>query len=152
MIITKLEQIAVQNGILFSYGNRANLNLIQSQLDSSKIYLLLDPVTENKTFSEFGGIGSVSYSGLFFLVRQSNYDKTYYNQTPEETFVNNTLSQDLGKYAEYIKPIKEAYLSIFEDEFNCSEYQINSWTITDAVDVFDANMDGVIVNFNISIL
>jgi len=124
----------------FSYGNRVNQNLLQSDLVSDKVYLLLDPVRRLKSFSEFGGSGYVSFEGSFLLVIKSNIDELYFE----------TLTS--GKYGKNIKPMLESYLPKLENELNCSDYRIDSWVVTDVTDIFDINLDGIIVNYKISIL
>tara|TARA_R110002049_G_scaffold309180_1_gene518139 strand:- start:27204 stop:27719 length:516 start_codon:yes stop_codon:yes gene_type:complete len=166
-IIEDFQRYSSQLNWVFSYGNKANQNLLQSDLDKEKIYLILDPVTRTKTFSEFGGFAGISFSGSFILVVKSTIDQTYYGQTEEERFVNraSTLDQSFnvenncldtqyraGKYNENIKPLIELQISDLENIFNCSDYKIDEWRITDVTDIFDANLDGIIVNFRISTL
>lgn len=156
------EKYANQLGWKLSYGNQANQNLLQSDL-SNDIYLLLDPIRRLKAFSEYGGSGYKSFEGSFLLVVKSNLDQTYYNQTTEEKFKNRVDSLDgsffevcepftEGKYNQNIKPLLEDELPRLEDLINCSEYQIMNWSVTDVTDIFDVNLDGLIVNFKLSIL
>lgn len=142
-LVSYFESICATNGIYFSYGNRANQNLLRSDLTADKKYLLLDPLTRNKTFGELGGAGEVVYNSSFFLVQKSTIDKKYYNQSGEV---------DNGKYKEYILPILQNELSTIEGAINCDEYEIRTWTVVDAINVFDVNLDGVIVTFSIAIL
>lgn len=162
-----LESFAVAQGFRFSYGNKANQNLIYSDLVAGRIYLLLDPITRQKSFSENGGEGIKTFSGSFLFGVKADMDKTYYNQESGETFENNTEALEggfvvpntcdpnifnEGKYGAYIKDLLENQLTKIEDAINCSEYQINSWSIVDAINQLDINLDGLIVTFNVSIL
>ena len=166
-IIEVFQSYANQLEWTFSYGNKANQNLLQSDLDESKIYLILDPVRRSKTFSEFGATRQISFSGSFLLVVKSTIDQTYYNQTEEERFVNrvSTLNGSFivnnkclstqyraGKYNENIKPLIENQIVRIESIINCSDYKIDEWAIIDATDIFDTNLDGIVVNFKLSIL
>jgi len=162
--VKDLESYAVKHSIRFSYGNRANQNLLRSDLTPERTYLLLDPITRLKNFSEFGGAGNLAYSGQFLLVVKSTIDKTYYNQDAGERFENTTEAMDggfvvnnscetpfgKGKYDAYIYPILTNALTLLEEEINCTDYQINNWQILDAINVLDVNLDGVLVTFNVS--
>lgn len=166
-IIEVFQAYANQLEWTFSYGNKANQNLLQSDLDDSKKYLILDPIRRNKTFSEFGALRERSFSGSFLLVVKSTIDQTYYNQTEEERFINRISVLDgffsvnnscqstqykAGKYNQNIKPLIETEVVRLEDIINCSQYKIDEWSIIDATDIFDANLDGIVVNFKLSVI
>lgn len=166
-IVDLLEKYANQLGWRFSYGNKANQNLLQSNMNENEIYFLLDPVTRKREHSEFGGIGNSSFTGQFLLVVKSTIDQVYHNQTNEDTFYNrvNSLeggenventcvepSQKLGKYTQNIKPLLDEELPKIENLLDCSDYQITNWSIIDTTDVFDANTDGIIVTFGLKVL
>ncbi len=128
----------------FSYGNAANRNLLQSDLEPDKLYFLMDTITRTKTTSEFGGTGEVEFSGNFMLVVKSDFDNVYDNQK-DVTYTD-------GKYEKNIRPIIETDLVTFEDYVNCTDYEIVSWSFIDAVNVLNVNLDGVIVTFTVRIL
>ena len=167
-IVKLLNNYCSDLGWFFSYGNKANQNLLQStydnNLENNQIYFLLDPVRRISSFGEFGGVGRKTYRGNFLLVVQSDIDMTYYNQTNQEEFLNRFNSKDnpvivescpdtvKGKYEENIRPIIEDQLPKIENLINCSDYRIDSWEYIDATDVFDANTDGITVSFSISVL
>jgi hypothetical protein len=125
---------------IFSYGNQANQNLLQSNLDTNQVYFLLDPVRRLKAFSEFGGSGYKSFEGSFLLVVKSNIDQLYFESLEE------------GKYGQNIEPLLRLKLPKLENELNCSDYRIDAWNIIDVTDIFDINLDGIIVNYKISVL
>ena len=131
-------------GWKFSYGNTANRNLLRSDLVVDRIYFLLDPIIRVPTFSEFGGRGNITFTGSFMLVVKSTIDNVYDNQKGQD-------ATD-GKYQKNIKPLLEIELLKLEDSINCSDYQITGWSIVDAVNALDANMDGIIVTYGISVL
>lgn len=130
-------------GWQFSYGNKSNQNLLISDKVDGQLYLLLDPVTRNRIFGEFGGTGEVSFTGSFMLLIKSNLDNVYHNQKG--------VDKTTGKYEKNIKPML-TNLELLEDEINCSDYVIDSWEVIDAVDALDVNTDGVVVTYNIKTL
>lgn len=161
-IIDVFEKYANELGWRLSYGNQANQNLLQSDL-TNDIYMLVDPIKRTKAFSEYGGSGYKSFEGSFLLVVKSNLDMTYYNQTAEERFQNRVQNLEggfleicepitQGKYNENIKPLLEQELPRLEELINCSDYQIMNWQVTDVTDVFDVNLDGLIVNYKLQVL
>ena len=131
-------------GWKFSYGNTANRNLLRSDKVVGEIYFLLDPITRGRGFSEFGGTGIQTFTGSFMLVVKSNLDNVYDNQKG--------VDATDGKYQKNIKPLLDVELLKLEDSINCSDYQITGWSIVDAVNALDANMDGIIVTYTLSVL
>lgn len=166
-IVALFEKYSYELNWKFSYGNKANQNLLDSNFDAEQVYMLLDPVNRTRTFNEYGGSDIQAFSGSFLLVVKSTMDLTYHNQTEEEAFVNRTALLDgsftvtntcievipkPGKYELNIKPMLNVQLPLIEDKLNCSEYEIKSWSIVDVVDLFDVNVDGVVVTYNVSVL
>ncbi len=125
----------------FSYGNVSNNNLLVSDLDADRVYLLLDPVTRLKAKSPFGGDGEVTFNGSFMLLVKSDIDKVYHNQL--------SVDSSAGKYECSIKPLLEIQLQKLEDLIGCSNYQITNWSIIDTINAGDFNGDGVIVTYSI---
>ncbi len=125
----------------FSYGNTANRNLLSTGFETDKLYFLLDTITRDKDFGEFGGTGDVEFSGNFMLAKKSDLDNVYDNQK-EVDYTD-------GKYEKNIRPIIETDLVTFEDYVNCSDYEITEWSFIDAINVLDENLDGVIVTFTV---
>ena len=130
-------------GWIFSYGNTANRNLFVSNTVVDEVYLFLDPVVRSNPGSEFGGIGEVVFSGSFFVAVKSNFDQQYHNQK------DRAASQ--GKYLSNILPLLEDIWGL-EGLIDCSDMERTTWTITDAVNVLDANMDGVVVTYSVKTL
>ena len=120
-------------GWQFTYGNAANNNLLQTDLETNNIYFMLDPLTRVKNKSEYGGLIDTTFSSSFMLIKMSDLDEVYPN-----------------KYEKNIKPLL-LLLESFEDLVDCSDYQIINWSVIDAIDVLDGNMDGVIVTFSLKI-
>ncbi len=79
-LVSILEEYADGLGWGFSYGNKANQNLITSDLEDGKIYLILDPVSRKRPGTENGGEGKTTFSGSFMLLVKSTVDNVYYSQ------------------------------------------------------------------------
>ena len=122
-------------GFTFSYGNKANQNLLQSDMIVDQVYLLLDPVTRSAPSSEFGGLGVTTFSGSFLLAVKSTIDQVYED-----------------KYKENIKPLINNQLEDLKSLFNCDAYQITGWSYIDGINLLDINLDGLVVTYTISIL
>lgn len=142
-LVGVLEDYAVGLGWLFSYGNADNNNLLKSDRIADQIYLLLDPVTRVKAKSEYGGTGEIAFNGQFLLVVKSNLDNNYHNQKGQD--------KTTGKYEKNIKPLLDS-LEFLENIIDCSDYQIQTWSVVDIINALDANTDGVIVTYSLTIL
>lgn len=137
-IVKYIEQEAEALGWVFSYGNSANHNLLESQKDLSQIYLLLDPVESNEpNVSEFGGDGDIDHTIRFMLLVQSELDNVYFEQRNKE--------EGQGKYDKNILPLK-TQLKLFKDVIDCSIYQRTGWRTLETTNQLDVNFDGLIVN------
>lgn len=137
-IVDYIEQEVKTLGWIFSYGNKANQNLIVSDLLEDKIYFLLDPVVESESASEFGGVGETEYSGSFMILVKSDLDNVYHNQQEQD--------KTAGKYNKNIKPLKTS-LNLFRDVIDCSEYERQTWSKIEVINEMDVNFDGLIVTF-----
>jgi len=127
-------------GWKFSYGNASNQNLLRSDKVDGEIYFLLDPVTRNIAGSEFGGDGEVTFNSSFLLVVKSNLDNVYHNQKE--------VDKTTGKYEKNIKPLLTE-LATFKSLVDCSDYEVEEWSIVDAINALDVNTDGLLVTFKI---
>lgn len=137
-IVDYIEQEVEKLDWIFSYGNKANQNLIVSDLLEDKIYFLLDPIAESESASEFGGQGETEYSGSFMILVKSDLDNVYHNQQEQDKTV--------GKYNKNIKPLKTS-LNLFRDVIDCSEYERQTWSKIEVINEMDVNFDGLIVTF-----
>ena len=139
-LVTVLEDYCTSLGWGFSYGNKSNNNLLQD-LVAGKVYLILDPVRESEGISQFGGDGVSTFTGSFMLVVLSDLDNVYHTQLD--------VPREQGKYVKNILPLKEN-LKVLKGLIDCSEMVRSNWSIVDAIDVLDENMDGVIVTYTIT--
>ena len=133
-IQTEVEKL----GWIFSYGNAANQNLLESTKEIEEIYFLLDPVESNELdTSEFGGDGDISHTLRFMLLVQSDLDNVYHEQKNVEI--------GKGKYVKNILPLK-TQLKLFKDVIDCSKFERTGWRRLDGIDMLGTNLDGLIVN------
>ena len=164
-IVDVFEKYANSYGWRFSYGNKYNQNLLQSDLIDGQIYMLLDPVTRQRPSSEYGGRGEKTFNGSFLLVVKSTIDQVYHNQTNEDSFRNRITTSDgvlvdnecadpivLGKYIENIKPLLDTEIVKLEDDIDCSNIERPTWSVNDVTNIFDANMDGIVVTYSLKTL
>ena len=137
-IVDYIEQEVEKLGWVFSYGNRANQNLIVSTLTEGEIYFLLDVVKESELPSEFGGNGALEFSSTFMIIVKSDLDNVYHNQQGQD--------KALGKYNKNIKPLKTS-LNLFREVIDCSDYERLIWEKIDVINELDVNFDGLSVVF-----
>jgi len=142
-IVPIFETQATTKGWKFSYGNSANNNLLASDQITDQIYLLLDPVTRNPIPSEFGGVSGYTFSGQFMLLVKSSLDNVYHNQKDQP--------KAQGRYEKNIAPLLDEAMSL-HSVFGCTDYEITKWSMIDAINVLDANHDGVVVTFGFRII
>lgn len=137
MIVKVLEQIAQIKDWHFEYG-RKDYNNLYDEKDNKEFKLFLDPIQINIVYSDMGNIEKTKYIGFFMLLTKSDFDRIYHSQkqgNPQE-----------GKYEKYIKRCTDESLSIVND-LTCLGLNIMQWNITEVINEFDTNLDGVIVNF-----
>lgn len=127
---------------VFSYGNSANNNLLMD-VKENKVYLILDPVRTTEGISANGGDGVVNFSGSFMLIIKSNLDNVYHNQLD--------VPRTEGKYVKNIQPLKE-HLNALKGLIDCSNLERANWSVIDAIDIFDENMDGIIITYSLNYL
>ncbi len=132
-------------GWRFYYGRRDFQNLVETESeDDTKNYFFLDPVNRSPLYSDSGlPIGEVEYTGHFMVLTKSDLDQEYDQQTGEQ-------DADEGKWRKHIKPKLDALFIEFENAITCvDDLQIIRLNITDAINVFDENLDGILVNYKI---
>lgn len=136
-IVKYIEQETEALGWVFSYGNTANQNLLESDKDFDKIYFLLDPViTDEPDVSEFGGDGDITHTLRFLILVQSDLDNVYFEQKNQ--------AEGEGKYEKNILPLK-TQLKFFKNVIDCSIYERTGWRIVEGINMLATNFDGLIV-------
>lgn len=135
-VVTIMRDAAEAQGFEFHYGDKNVLNLLNSDLDTEKIYfLLLSPIKQRREESSWGN-GKASAKGSFMLVQKSNLDNTVYREKGQD--------ETTGKYELHIKPMYAA-LDLFDDSMNCGPMTYRREDAIDAYNLFDFNVDGLII-------
>lgn len=128
------------NGIQFEYGDEAHLNLIKTSLDPQTIYLLLFPITrEAITNSLNTGITGTNFQSRFMLVVPSDFSLAYFSEKSTDPAVS--------KYTTNIEPLIAIHKAI-GNTLLCQDIVLNTWRCVDAINVLDANKDGIWCTFN----
>lgn len=136
-LVEKLRIISESFGWVFNYGRRDFGNLVEADDEQDpKWYFFLDPVIRTPESN------TIIYEGYFMLLSKSDLDQTYDGQ--KETDIND------GKWRVHIKPKLELIINEFTNQLTCAgDYEILHQKITDVINYFDENFDGVLVNFKI---
>ncbi|MFL9845075.1 hypothetical protein [Flavobacterium rhizosphaerae] len=141
-IVRILEEIAEDKGITYHYGKKAALNLLDGTAEAGKTYLLHEYTKRRSEYNTSGTkITAANYEGKFFLVRHSDFDRQYFQETG---------IQQTSKYVTDIEPL----LSVFEEIGNtlgCLDATVQQWENIDVTDALDANMDGLLCSYKIHI-
>lgn len=136
-IADKLKEICDANRWSFDYGRRDYQNLNDFESDAAlpeNTHMLLDPVviTERRN-TDTGALESTTYTGAFFFCVKADLDTSY-----------------TEKFENYIKPLLAKIDTIISVSLNqCSEYEVVGWKLTEVIDVFDTNVSGYAVEFEI---
>lgn len=131
-----IKDICEKNDWVFQYSRRDFTNLYdgEEQVGNNTPLLFLDPIQITESFDETNTLDSTSYEGQFMVLVSSDIDEEDYDY----------------RYQTYIKPIIDSTLSIIKNEIICGNiYDINNWRITEVINAFDFNADGVIVTYNL---
>ena len=131
-IVEKFRTIAESFNWGFDYGRKDFHNLIDE--DDSRWHFFLDPVSEDSNEE------TATYEGYFMVLSQSDLDQNYDSQ-------KNSLPED-GKWRQNILPKKEFLKKDFRKQLYClGDFEILRYKMTDVINFFDNNMDGVLVSF-----
>ena len=128
------KNIADSNDWYFEYGRPDYQNLYEDVTSGGTIHFFLEPIVTDSTFSDTG-FEIITYSGKFMLFVSSDVDETY-------TY----------KYENYIKPIINNSLKTVKSTLNCLEADINKFQVVEVINVFDTNVDGVLVNYSLRMI
>ena len=128
-----LKNIALVSDWSFEYS-RADYQNLFDEMDNNKIHLFVDPIVIDSNFSDSGN-ETKTYSGKFMLLLSSDVDEDY-----------------SSKYSTYIKPLIDNSTQIIKADLLCGEYQINKFQTIEVINLFDNNLDGVLVNYSVTII
>lgn len=131
-----LEQFATAQNWPFEYGREDYLNLFKKPEQIEVSHLFVEPITIEKNRNDSQQVESISYSGMFMLLYSSKFDKASYND----------------RYNDYIKPIINTQIEDLEQHLICEhEASLDQWKITEVINILDYNLDGVIVDYKVTI-
>jgi hypothetical protein len=129
-----LKTIAATNSYEFLYARRDFQNLLDS-IPVGQVHLILDPVETTEAFTEYNEVDTVQSSGRFMLVISSDIDKGDYEQ----------------RYIDDIQPLLVGAMVIIKDALKCNgSIQIDSWRSVELINMFDYNVDGIAVTYQIT--
>ena len=133
-------------GWKFYYGRRDFQNLVETESENdATYYFYLDPITRSPIYSKAGlPTDETEYEGRFMLLTKSDLDQEYDAQTDERT-------KEKGKWLTHIKPKLEKVFGEFERKLVCDDIEIQRMSTTDVINMFDENMDGILVNFKFKV-
>lgn len=141
-IVRILQQAAQGHNLIYHYGKKAALNLLEGSAEANATYLLHEFTNRKSEYNSSGTkIIAANYEGKFFLVKQSDFTQQYFAEA------DNTQP---GKYASNIEPLLTVFQSI-GNSLACSGYGISQWDNIDITDALDANMDGLLCSYKIRI-
>jgi len=123
-----LKNIATENNWKFEYSRADYQNLVD-EIEKNEIALFVDPIQIDSKFSDSGN-ETKTFTGKLMLLFSSDVDESYSD-----------------KYNDYLKPLLDDNLEIIKERFACSDYQIIMFRTVEVVNLFDHNLDGVLVNY-----
>jgi hypothetical protein len=127
-----LKTLADDNLWFYEYSRTDYQNLYDG-MEQDKVHLFVDPITTDSTFSD-SGFETKTYSGKLMLLVSSDVDETYSD-----------------KYVDYIQPLMNDSLQMIKDTLLCSDFIINKFQTVEVINLFDVNLDGLLINYNISL-
>ena len=142
-LVRVLETYCEANNIEFMYGSKSHLNLLESEITGEKVHLLLFPVRRSTETNDYNtAIKANVYKGNFFLVVASNLDQHYFNEKEQP--------QETSKYTKNIEPLITKWKALENYLLGCvGELEVTQWESIDAIDVLDANKDGLWCTYSI---
>jgi hypothetical protein len=128
-----LKDIATINNWCFEYSRSDYQNLYDG-MEINKIHLFVDPITVDSVFSD-SGVETKTYSGKMMLMVSSDVDEDYKT-----------------KYESHIKPLIDDTTQIIKQSVICADMEIKKFQTLEVINLFDVNLDGVLINYSITII
>ena len=125
-----LKNTAEDNVWIFEYS-RSDYQNLYDEMTNDKIHLFVDPITTVSSFSDSGVETKSAYGKLMILV-SSDVDEDYQQ-----------------KYDTNIKPLIDGALQVLKDTLVCSIYDIQKFETIEVINLFDFNLDGLLINYNV---
>ena len=133
MIYDFLKNMATVNNWYFEYSRSDYQNLYDG-MEINKIHLFADPITIDSVFTDSGN-EIKTYTGKIMLLVSSDVDETYKT-----------------KYESHIKPLILSSTAIIKQSILCDDtIEINKFQTVEVINLFDVNLDGVLINYSITI-
>ncbi|WP_339875198.1 hypothetical protein [Olleya marilimosa] len=130
-----IKYIAQYNNWLFQYARKDFHNLFDEAEQKGVPHLFLDPVQITEEFDEYNNVTKTTYSGSLMILVSSSIDEEDYDY----------------RYQTYIKPIVNDTVSTLKAAIKCDgDNLITSWRITEVINAFDYNLDGVVITYSIN--
>jgi hypothetical protein len=143
--VRTLQDYATSKGWHYSYGRKSNLNLLsaRTKLANDKIYLLHEASPRRPEKNKTGtAMGSILFTGHFFLVVKSTMDMPYLNEKGND--------EANSKYVKNIEPLLTLWQGMFNYLIGCEgELDILLFEAIDAVNILDENRDGILVSYQV---
>jgi len=129
------EAIATANDWVFKYARKDYQNLYSEIEVKDKVHLFVDPARFTKVFERDGVEPiAINYNGVFSMLISSSFDEISYEE----------------RYEKYIKPLIDEEIGKIENSLACSSgLTIKRWFGEEAINLFDYNLDGIIVSYEI---
>jgi hypothetical protein len=141
-IVRILQDIATDKNLIYHYGKKAALNLLDGSLDADKIFMLHEFTNRKSEYNTTGTkIIAANYEGKFFLVKHSDYDQQYFQERGTE---------DTSKFTENIEPLLDVF-NLLGNTLACTGLTVTQWDNIDVTDALDANMDGLLCSYRIKV-
>ena len=141
-IVRLLESIALDNNLVYHYGRKAALNLLDGSAEAETTYLLHEFTNRKSEYNDSGTlIIAANYEGKFFLVKQSDFDQNYFAEAGDV---------ETSKYTLHIEPLLILFKTI-GNSLACSGIEVSQWDNIDVTDALDANMDGLLCSYKLRI-
>lgn len=125
-----LKNIAEDNDWVFEYS-RSDYQNLYDEMTNEKIHLFVDPISTSSSFSDSGFEEKTSIGKLMILV-SSDVDEDYKH-----------------KYDNHIKPLIDGALQTLKDSLICADADILKFETTEVINLFDFNLDGLLINYNV---
>jgi hypothetical protein len=137
-IVEKLRGIVEALNWAFYYGRRDFQNLVTTESENDpKWYFFLDPISTDDSNKNV-----LLHNGYFMILSKSDLDQNY--DTQQE------INADDGKWRIHILPKRQFLSNEFRNLLECKgDVEVVKSNVTDVINFFDENMDGVLVNFSI---
>tara|TARA_R110000822_G_scaffold80896_1_gene192528 strand:+ start:208 stop:624 length:417 start_codon:yes stop_codon:yes gene_type:complete len=131
-----LKAIAAEqaNQFGFTYARRDFAGLYD-EVPTGQVQIFLDPVAISESFGDYNVVETRQFTGSFMMLISSDVEKGDYNQ----------------RYIDEIKPILDTALGTIKTSLKCNNFvSIDVWRTVEVINVFDYNMDGIVVTYQIT--